>query len=104
MSRNKRVDANHAHLVDLARRCGAHVISMTPNPAAGFDLLIVRGDTFIVEVKDPAQSDSHRQLTEGEQKRKQLVEEAGGHYHVIQTDDDLLILFGLKSPEERAKP
>jgi hypothetical protein len=96
MSHAKRVDGNHARLVDLARKCGAHVVSMTPYPDAGFDLLIIRGDTFIVEVKDPQQNASHRQLTEGETKRKHLVEEAGGHYHIVQTDDDLLALFGLK--------
>lgn len=92
----KRVDGNHAHIVELARKCGAHVVSMTPHPDAGFDLLIIRGDVFIVEVKDPEKNASHRQLTEGEQKRKRLVEEAGGHYHIVQTDDDLLALFGLK--------
>jgi hypothetical protein len=96
-SHARKVDANHGRLVDLARRCGAHVVSMTPHPEAGFDLLIIRGETFICEVKDPEQNASHRRLTEGEQKRKRAVEEAGGKYHVIQTDDDLLKLFGLKA-------
>lgn len=95
-SHSRRVDANHPHLVELARRCGAHVVSMTSHPEAGFDLLIIRGETFICEVKDPAQPPSGRQLTEGEQKRKRAVEDAGGHYHIIQSDDDLLRLFGLK--------
>lgn len=97
MSRySKRIDANQPQLDALARRLGAHVIPCTSAPELGFDRLWVRGgQVYIVEIKDPSQDASHRQLTEGEARRKAQVEEAGGQYHIIQTDQDVLKLFGL---------
>lgn len=96
MSHNRKVDANHARLVDLARRYGAHVVSMAPHPAAGFDALIVRGESFICEFKDGSLPQSHRHLTDGEIQRKKAIEDAGGKYWVLETDDDLLRMFNLK--------
>jgi len=99
---SRKIDGNHRRVVELAQRLGAHVVSMTAHPGAGFDLLLVRDVTYIVEVKDGSLPPSHRQLTDGEAKRKRLVEEAGGQYWVIESDDDLLRLFGLK-PQEATK-
>lgn len=39
---------------------------------------------------------AHRQLTDGEKKCKAKVEAAGGRYWIIESEDDMLAMFGLK--------
>lgn len=92
----KRIDGNQRQLDDLARQCGAAVIHASEAPGLGFDRIYVRDHVYIVEVKDPAQPPNKRQLTDGEKKCKTAVEAAGGKYWVIESDNDLLKMFGLK--------
>lgn len=95
--RGRRIDGNQRTIDALARRVGAVVICASAAPEIGFDRLYIRGEqTYIVEVKDPSKPPSKRQLTEGEQKTRQMIEDAGGKYWIIETDDDLLRMFGLR--------
>lgn len=92
----KRLDGNQRQLDDLARKLGAAVLHASAAPDIGFDRVLVRGGiVYIVEVKDGSLSPSHRQLTEGEQKAKKKIEDAGGTYWIIQSEDDLFRMFGL---------
>lgn len=97
MSRGKRTDGNQHALDALARKLGAMIIHASNAPELGFDRVYVRGEAFIVEVKDGRLPPSKRQLTDNELKVKAQIEYAGGRYHVIESEDDLLKLFGLKS-------
>lgn len=96
MRRASRIDGNQRTMDALARRLGAEVIPVTSAPDVGFDRLYVRDKVYIAEIKDPAQPPNKRRLTEGEAKRKAAVEAAGGVYHILETDDDMLRMFGLK--------
>lgn len=97
MTRGRRIDGNQKRLDELARNVGAVVLHVSAAPELGFDRLLIRsGQMYIVEVKDGTKPPSARQLTEGEQKAKAKVESAGGKYWVIESDDDLLRMFGLR--------
>jgi hypothetical protein len=83
MSTDKR-DANEAELVEVWRMAGSLWIPMSRD--AGFDgVLVDCGRVMIVEVKNPARK---WQLSDAEKRRKAMVEEAGGVYHIVQTIDD----------------
>jgi len=96
MTRGKRIDGNQQQLDTLARHLGAAIIHASSAPELGFDRIYVRGQAFICEIKDGSLAPSDRRLTDNELKTKAKIEEAGGQYHVIESDDDLLKLFGLK--------
>lgn len=83
-----RVDANQASIVRALRAVGATVLH-THQLKNCFDLLVgYRGRTFLMEVKDPAQPPSKRQLTEGEARFRE--EWRGSPYHVVHTPDEAI--------------
>lgn len=83
-----RVDANQASIVRALRAVGATVLH-THQLKNCFDLLVgYRGRTFLMEVKDPTQPASKRQLTEGEAKFRE--EWRGSPYHVVHTPDEAI--------------
>jgi hypothetical protein len=95
--RAARVDGNQSRIDEAARSLGAVVIAASKAPELGFDRIYVfRGQAHIVEVKDPSKPPSKRKLTDNERAVKAAVEAVGGQYHVVETDDDLLRVFGLK--------
>lgn len=94
--RASRIDGNQKQLDELALRVGAAIIHASEAPRLGCDRIYVRGQAYICEVKDGSLPPSERRLTEGELKCKAKVEAAGGRYWVIESDDDLLAMFGLK--------
>lgn len=62
-----------------------------------FDLLVgYRGRTFILEVKDPAQPPSKRQLTVGEEQFQ--AQWRGSPYHVVHTVDEALRIVTALGP------
>jgi len=95
--RAARIDGNQKRMDELARACGAHIVFASAAPSLGFDRIYVLRQPFICEIKDPAQPPSRRRLTDNEQKAKADIEAAGGQYHILETDDDMLRLFGMKS-------
>jgi hypothetical protein len=78
-----RVDANQAAIVRALRGIGASVL-LVHQLKNCFDLLVgYRGRTFLMEVKDPAQPTSKRQLTPGEAAFKATWR--GSAYHIVHT-------------------
>ena len=95
--RAARVDANQRDIDDAARAVGAVIVRASMAPDLGFDRIYgYKGQPHICEIKDPAKPPSARKLTENEQKVKAALEAVGVAYHVIETDDDLYRVFGLK--------
>jgi hypothetical protein len=83
-----RVDGNQALIVRTLRAVGASVLH-THQLKNCFDLLVgYRGRTFLMEIKDPAQPPSARQLTPGEAKFRD--EWRGSPYHVVLTPDEAI--------------
>jgi hypothetical protein len=94
--RANRKDANHAAIAQLLRQIGAHVIdAAAAAPVLGFDLLVVyRGQTYIMEVKDGSKPPSERQLTPNEQEQQAALTRHGVMYHVVLSEDDALKVIG----------
>jgi hypothetical protein len=83
-----RVDANQPDIVQALRGIGASVLHLHQLKNC-FDLLVgYRGRTFLVEVKDPSQPLSKRQLTPGEAKFRD--EWRGSPYHIVHTIDEAI--------------
>lgn len=86
-----RVDGNQASIVRQLRAVGASVLHVHQLKNC-FDLLVgYRGRTFIIEIKDPAQPPSARQLTPGEAKFRD--EWRGTPYHVVLTIEEALAII-----------
>jgi len=83
-----RVDANQPAIVKALRGIGASVLHLHQLKNC-FDLLVgYRGRTFLMEVKDPAQPPSKRQLTEGEAEFQR--DWRGSTYHIVHTPDEAI--------------
>ena len=83
-----RRDNNEKDLCTLIVVLGGVYIPM--HESAGFDLVVIfTNGTHVVEVKNP---ESKWKLTEAEKDTKEAVELAGGIYHIVQTDDDIIKL------------
>ena len=81
-------DINEKDLCTLIVTIGGRYIKM--HETAGFDLVVIfPNGTHLVEVKNPERK---WKLTTAEQDTKDEVEAAGGVYHIVQTDDDILEL------------
>lgn len=86
-----RIDANQPAIVSALRGVGASVLHLHQLKNC-FDLLVgYRGKTFLMEVKDPAQPPSKRQLTEGEAEFKQRWR--GSTYHIVHTVDEAISII-----------
>lgn len=91
-----RVDGNQPAIVKALRGIGASVLHLHQIHNA-FDLLVgYRGRTFLLEVKDPAQPPSKRQLTPGEAAFR--ADWRGSEYHVVLTADEAIAI--LTKPEK----
>jgi hypothetical protein len=83
-----RVDGNQAEIVRTLRAVGASVLH-THQLKNCFDILVgYRGRTFLMEIKDPAQPPSGRQLTPGEAEFKATWR--GSPYHIVHTPDEAI--------------
>ena len=90
MLRKAKVDANQPEIVKHLRQLGAGVIH-THQLKNAFDILVMfRGITYIVEIKQPKEK-----LTPGEEKCKQLVESKGVKYWVITSKEEAQKMIGL---------
>lgn len=84
-----RTDATEAAIVAAVRGCHATWIKMHP-PTGCDGIVIWRGRTAFVEVKDGSKPPSARKLTDNEQSLRATVELAGGDYLVWLSVDDAL--------------
>ena len=86
-----RVDANQPAIVAALRGIGASVLHLHQLKNC-CDLLVgYRGRTFLMEVKDPSQPESKRQLTPGEAAFRESWR--GSPYHVIHSFDEALAIL-----------
>ena len=91
-----RIDANQPAIVAALRGIGASVLHLHQLKNC-FDLLVgYRGRTFLMEIKDPSQPPSKRQLTEGEAQFK--AQWRGSTYHVVYTVDEAIGLVTASDP------
>ena len=81
-------DDNEANLIELWRRAGCVTIQMSRD--AGFDLVVIspRNGVHLVEVKMPGKYT----LTKNERETCLDVEQVGGVYNIVQTDEQALEL------------
>jgi hypothetical protein len=94
--RASKVDGNQGDIDEAARGVGAVILRASMAPDLGFDRLYVyRGHAHIVEVKNPKLPPSARRLTENERRVKAAVEAVGGVYNIVESDEDLMRVFGL---------
>jgi hypothetical protein len=86
-----RVDANQPAIVNQLRAIGASILHVHQLKNC-FDLLVgYRKQTFLFEIKDPAQPPSARKLTPGEAKFRD--EWRGSEYHVIETFEQAVAIL-----------
>ncbi|MVN78935.1 hypothetical protein GO988_21610 [Hymenobacter sp. HMF4947] len=86
-----RVDANQASIVRTLRAVGASVLHVHQLKNC-FDILVgYRGRTFLMEIKDPAQPPSARELTPGEAEFKATWR--GSTYHVVHTPQEAIAII-----------
>lgn len=91
-----RVDANQPAIVAALRGIGASVLHLHTLPNC-FDILVgYRGRTFLMEIKDPAQPPSKRQLTEGEAEFRRTWR--GTTYHIVHSVDEAIGLVTASGP------
>ncbi|SCX93386.1 hypothetical protein SAMN05216420_101377 [Nitrosospira sp. Nl5] len=86
LRRAARVDANQSEIVEAFRKlgCSVLIISQLKNCC---DLIVARGHTAAVEVKDGRLPPSKRQLTEGEMG---FMHSWKGLYFIVESLDDVL--------------
>lgn len=92
MTRSKR-DANERAILDDLNRLGVWYHQMDRD--AGFDLLLgFRGQLFVVEIKDPAQPESKRRLTQNERDTERTLADRQIDYWKCETLADVLRVLG----------
>lgn len=85
-----RVDANQPAIVAALRGIGASVLHLHQLKNC-FDILVgYRGRTFLMEIKDPSQPPSKRQLTPGEAEFRDTWR--GTTYHIVHSPDEALAI------------
>lgn len=92
-----RVDANQPAIVAALRGIGASVLHLHTLPNC-FDILVgYRKRSFLMEIKDPSQPPSKRQLTEGEAQFR--AQWRGSEYHIVHTPDEAIAI--VTAPETK---
>lgn len=93
MRRRGRVDANHLAIVKALRQAGCSVQSLADIGSGCPDLLVgLRGQNFLLEIKDWAQKPSKRKLTG---KEVLWLENWRGQADVITTPEQALRAVGM---------
>ena len=84
-----RIDDNHGEIREAARKLGAGWVDCYQLKNFCDGLLVYRGVTVAIEIKDGNKPPSSRKLTEGEEKFKGNWEAKGGKYAVIENTEQL---------------
>ena len=93
--RAARTDGNHAEIVLAWRQAGAFVQSLAAVGCGCVDALVMHtGRIFVVEIKNGAKCESHRQLTPAEKQWHRMAEAAGVKVHVVTSVDEALAMIG----------
>jgi len=84
--RAARIDANQPEIVDAFRRLGCSVLIISQLKRC-CDLIVSKGQTAAIEVKDGSLPKSKRQLTEGEM---DFMHSWKGLYFIVESLDDVV--------------
>jgi hypothetical protein len=96
--RAKKVDANQKGVVAELRKRGFSV-GITSSLGKGFpDLIIAKGKTVLVELKDGSKSPSQRKLTPSE---KKFIDSWRGEIIVANSIDDILLIYETKQKKSQ---
>lgn len=91
--RARKVDANQPAIVDALRKIGACVIDLSGVGVGVMDLLVIyRGMTHMIEIKNPARKQKNGGLTPAQIERHAEIGRAGGEVHIIRTIDEAIAL------------
>ena len=106
----QRRDINEPEIVDALRSVGAYVQQM--DKSAGFDLLVGYASRYffgwrwyIIEVKNTNGKQATREqlekmLTKNERDTMQLIQAAGGEYHIVTGAAAALAVVGISTGEQ----
>ena len=102
MRRIAKVDKNQAAVITAMRRIGAYVL-LTHQLKNAFDCVVVyRGKTFLVEIKNPGtlpkvydRARLEKSLTDGERECMANVEARGVRYHIIASVEEAMEMLGV---------
>ncbi len=90
----KRVDRNQPEIVAALRSVGASVQTLHEVGRGCPDLLVgIRGQCFVLEVKDGLQPPSRQALTPDEERWEELWQ---GQYAVVRSVDEALAAIGIE--------
>ena len=88
MRRDARIDDNHGLIRDFFRKAGAHWEDTFQQKNFCDGMLVYRGVTVAVEIKDGSKPPSQQRLTEGEKRFSERWTAHGGKYAVIRSLED----------------
>jgi hypothetical protein len=80
-------DANEAQILELLDRRNIRYLQL--HPGDGADLIVEIHPMIFVEIKNPEQPPSKRQLTEAEEEQRAYCTAARIPYHVIETPEQM---------------
>lgn len=88
LRRAAKVDRNQPEIVEAFRKmgCSVLIISQLKNCC---DLIVARGKTAVIEIKDGSLPKSRRQLTEGEM---DFMHSWKGLYFIVESLDDVVMV------------
>lgn len=93
MRKRARKDDNHREIVAALTHAGVSVWDTSSLGSGGVDLVAgLRGQNFMLEIKDAAKAPSRRRLTEDEQEFHRTWR---GHIDIVGTPEDALRAVGL---------
>ena len=87
-SKRKKRDGNHSEIVKHFESIGFHVLTIADIPKC-CDLVITKGRSAYVEIKDGSLQPSQRKLTPDEFIFKKRIEEKGGLWFLVETIQDV---------------
>lgn len=99
----RKVDANHAHIIEALRAVGASVSSLASVGDGVPDLLVgYRGENFLLEVKDGTKVPSARRLTDAQ--TKWFGSWRGRKPSTVEDENDALCAIGASARVEKREP
>lgn len=97
--RARKVDANQPIIVAALRKIGACVIDLSGVGEGVMDLLVIyRGVTHMVEIKNPARKQKANGLTPAQIAKHAEIGRAGGEVNIVRTVGEALALVTMDKP------
>jgi hypothetical protein len=92
-------DANEHEILEVVR--AFHVEYRFGREGDGYDLLLLTAPMMLIEVKNPDQPPSKRQLTEAERKTLDYCIKTGVPYYVVETPEEMADILGAHFRSDR---